>query len=66
MELISWLLVVIGLAAGVYSNKVLLVSMDGFRWDYIRQTATPHFDALAERETRADFINNSFITKTFP
>lgn len=66
MELISWLLVVMGLAAGVYSNKVLLVSMDGFRWDYIQRTATPHFDALAERGTRADFINNTFITKTFP
>ena len=29
--------------------KVLLVSMDGFRWDYINKAATPNFDRMAQR-----------------
>ena len=28
--------------------KVLLVSMDGFRWDYINKAATPNFDRMAQ------------------
>ena len=46
--------------------KVLLVSMDGFRWDYINKSATPNFDLMAREGTRAPYINNTFITKTFP
>ena len=40
--------------------------MDGFRWDYIKQVDTPNFDAFAEKGVRAEFINGSFVTKTFP
>lgn len=54
--------------AGVASrrNKVLLVSMDGFRWDYVSSVPTPNLDRLAGIGTRADYINNTFCTKTFP
>ena len=54
-----------GVAAGS-GYKVLLVSMDGFRWDYINKVATPNFDLLAKEGTKAPYINNTFITKTFP
>ena len=47
-------------------NKVLLVSMDGFRWDYIDRVKTPNFDRMAREGVKAPFINNTFITKTFP
>lgn len=47
-------------------NKVLLVSMDGFRWDYVSSVPTPNLDRLAGIGTRADYINNTFCTKTFP
>ncbi|XP_071132341.1 ectonucleotide pyrophosphatase/phosphodiesterase family member 5-like [Mytilus edulis] len=50
----------------VYSNQVLLVSMDGFRWDYLTKVSTPNFDRLAQNGTKASYINNTFITKTFP
>ncbi|KAL5014928.1 hypothetical protein ScPMuIL_009198 [Solemya velum] len=49
-----------------YSNKVLLISMDGFRWDYLNRVSTPNFDEFAKHGTRARFINNTFTTKTFP
>lgn len=50
----------------VYSNQVLLISMDGFRWDYLTKVSTPNFDRLAQNGTKASYINNTFITKTFP
>ena len=46
--------------------KVLLVSMDGFRWDYINQVSTPNFDIMALEGVRVPYINNTFITVTFP
>ncbi|XP_071132349.1 ectonucleotide pyrophosphatase/phosphodiesterase family member 5-like [Mytilus edulis] len=46
--------------------QVLLVSMDGFRWDYLTKVSTPNFDRLARHGTKAIYINNTFITKTFP
>ena len=50
----------------VATSKVLLISMDGFRWDYINKVDTPNFDAFAREGVRAPYINNPFITKTFP
>lgn len=49
-----------------YAGQVLLVSMDGFRWDYINKTQTPNFDRMALLGTHALYMNNTFITKTFP
>lgn len=49
-----------------YASQVLLVSMDGFRWDYINKTQTPNFDRMARLGTHALYMNNTFITKTFP
>ncbi|KAL3875740.1 hypothetical protein ACJMK2_033661 [Sinanodonta woodiana] len=55
-----------GVTSSMYARKVLLISMDGFRWDYIEQHHTPNFDAFAAEGVRARYINNTFITKTFP
>ena len=46
--------------------KVLLVSMDGFRWDYINKIATPNFDKMAQEGVRVPYITSTFTTKTFP
>lgn len=66
---INNIIVVVFLALCCFSatdSKVLLISMDGFRWDYIKHVDTPNFDAFAAAGTRADYINNTFVTKTFP
>jgi alkaline phosphatase D len=49
-----------------YDNYVLLVSFDGFRWDYTDLYETPNFDALAAEGVRAERLIASFPTKTFP
>ena len=44
---------------------VLLISIDGFRPDYLG-SSTPNLNALAERGVRAKWLIPSFPTKTFP
>ena len=49
-----------------YSEKLLLISYDGFRHDYLNALDTPNFDYLASQGVKAPYINGTFITKTFP
>lgn len=45
---------------------VLVVSFDGFRYDYTEKTATPNFDYLKEHGTKAKSLQSIFPSKTFP
>ncbi|KAF4080792.1 hypothetical protein AMELA_G00175360 [Ameiurus melas] len=47
-------------------NKVLLVSFDGFRWDYDRDVDTPHLDQMAVDGVKATFVTPAFFTMTSP
>ncbi len=49
-----------------YENYVILVSFDGFRWDYPDMYDTPNFDAMAKNGVKAEGLIPSFPTKTFP
>lgn len=66
MEKILFTCILALLTFSLVDAKVLLVSMDGFRWDYIRRAQTPNFHRMAREGVRVPFINNTFITKTFP
>lgn len=45
---------------------VILVSIDGFRWDYQDLARTPALDSIAARGVRADRMLPVFPTLTFP
>lgn len=45
---------------------VILISLDGFRWDYLDKYAPPTLNALAKNGVRAKWMIPSFPTKTFP
>jgi predicted AlkP superfamily pyrophosphatase or phosphodiesterase len=45
---------------------LILISFDGFRWDYIDRGETPHLKALAARGVRAKGLIPSFPSFTFP
>lgn len=45
---------------------LVLVSFDGFRWDYATRTATPNLDRLAAEGVRAERLIPVFPSKTFP
>jgi len=60
-------LAVLGAAAPPAASPILiLVSLDGFRWDYLDRGETPHLKALAARGVRAEGLVPSFPTFTFP
>jgi predicted AlkP superfamily pyrophosphatase or phosphodiesterase len=45
---------------------VLLISIDGFRWDYLKQMPSPNLHRLMREGVVADALIPSFPTKTFP
>ena len=49
-----------------FKNYVLIISFDGFRWDYNKLYATPNLNKLAKDGVKADRMIPSFPTKTFP
>ncbi|EHH53087.1 hypothetical protein EGM_13651 [Macaca fascicularis] len=47
-------------------QNVLLVSFDGFRWDYLYKVPTPHFHYVMKYGVHVKQVTNVFITKTYP
>jgi alkaline phosphatase D len=53
----------LGQTSGPY---VVMLSMDGFRWDYPDKCHTPNLDRIAETGVKAVSLQPAFPTKTFP
>ncbi|XP_030231014.1 ectonucleotide pyrophosphatase/phosphodiesterase family member 7 [Gadus morhua] len=47
-------------------QKVLLISFDGFRWDYDRDVDTPNLDAMARDGVKAQYVTPPYLTITSP
>jgi predicted AlkP superfamily pyrophosphatase or phosphodiesterase len=45
---------------------VVMLSMDGFRWDYADRVETPNLDYIALNGVQAEYIKPAFPSKTFP
>jgi predicted AlkP superfamily pyrophosphatase or phosphodiesterase len=45
---------------------VVMLSMDGFRWDYPEIYNTPNLDKIAKKGVKLEALQPSFPTKTFP
>jgi len=45
---------------------LLLISADGFRWDYLNRIPTPNIRRMAATGARAEQVVNCFTTKTYP
>ena len=54
------------LAQNADAPLLILISFDGFRWDYLRQAPAPALQRLIERGVRAEGLIPSYPTKTFP
>lgn len=48
------------------TQKVLLISFDGFMNEYIERNETPNFDRLISNGVKAEYMIPIFPTKTFP
>lgn len=51
---------------GEQPPRVLLISLDGFRWDYVDRAPAVRLRELAARGVRAEWLIPVFPTKTFP
>ncbi|KAM4600393.1 ectonucleotide pyrophosphatase/phosphodiesterase family member 7 [Polymixia lowei] len=51
---------------GKTHNKLLVISFDGFRWDYDQDVDTPNFDQLVLDGVKAKYITPPMITMTSP
>lgn len=60
------LLLSLGRVSSQAPDTLILVSLDGWRWDYHTKTTVPNFRSLMERGVRAEGLIPSFPTKTFP
>lgn len=47
-------------------NRLLLVSFDGFRWNYDQDVETPNLDAMARDGVKARYMTPAFVTQTSP
>ncbi|TAK15427.1 MAG: alkaline phosphatase family protein [Acidobacteria bacterium] len=63
---IAILAILPGRAAQAPAPIVILVSIDGWRWDYIDKTNAPNIKALAARGVRSQGLIPSFPSVTFP
>jgi predicted AlkP superfamily pyrophosphatase or phosphodiesterase len=54
------------LIAGSKNRCIVVLSMDGFRWDYPAIYHTPNLDKLAKIGCKAESLKPSYPTKTFP
>jgi len=43
-----------------------LISLDGFRWDYLERAATPNLDRMVREGVKVDKVTNAFATLTAP
>lgn len=76
MGRVTWLLLllVVAACAGVRDTLrpsaprplLILISLDGWRWDYDTKAPTPHLRALGSRGVRAEALVPGFPSKTVP
>lgn len=52
--------------SAVNKPYVILISLDGFRWDYVERFQPPHLSAFIQEGVQASSLIPSFPSKTFP
>ncbi|MFN3305857.1 MAG: ectonucleotide pyrophosphatase/phosphodiesterase, partial [Candidatus Kapaibacteriota bacterium] len=67
MRILVSLIVLFFSSLSLFGNSyVLLISFDGFRWDYLNRGLTPNLNSFAERGVRALSLEPSYPSGTFP
>jgi len=61
-----WILVAFSLCLFAGEPYVLMISFDGFRYDYDTKTETPNLDFLRDNGVKAESMQSVFPSKTFP
>ncbi|QLJ10243.1 alkaline phosphatase family protein [Pseudoalteromonas sp. JSTW] len=64
--LLAGLLIISGTVKADSEQSVVLISIDGFRWDYIEKHRASALKAISEQGVRATKMRPVYPTKTFP
>ena len=51
---------------GEPGTPLILISIDGFRWDYFDKVDTPNLDKIINEGVKAEGLKTSYPSKTFP
>lgn len=64
----KYLIFLLFITAQIFAAKpyVILVSFDGFRWDYVDRNITPNIQKMIDEGVHALSLRPSFPSKTFP
>ena len=65
-KLIGFIFLIINIGITGDNTYILMVSFDGFRYDYTNLVETPNFDLVEEKGVRADGLIPVFPSLTFP
>ncbi|UCH10371.1 MAG: alkaline phosphatase family protein [Fidelibacterota bacterium] len=75
LQRLAWYPVCLGLTVALFTGcgdssrlppTLILISLDGFRWDYFEKAETPNLDRLADTGVKARGLIPAFPSKTFP
>lgn len=61
-----WASSILGAPVNKQRQKVLLISFDGFRWDYDHDVDTPNLDKMAKDGVKAPYVTPPYLTITSP
>ncbi|XP_034448288.1 ectonucleotide pyrophosphatase/phosphodiesterase family member 7-like [Hippoglossus hippoglossus] len=61
-----WALSALGAPVNKQRQRMLLISFDGFRWDYDRDVDTPNLDKMAMDGVKALYVTPPYLTITSP
>ncbi len=64
--ILTWLLITFSICLFAGEPYVLIVSFDGFRYDYNTKAETPNLDFMRDNGVKAESIQPVFPSKTFP
>ena len=48
------------------SNKLVVILMDGFRWDYFDHVQMPGFSAMARDGVKVEYMESDYPTLSYP
>ena len=66
IALFSFFFISISIFAQIQKPYVILVSFDGFRWDYLNRGLSPNLEFIRQNGVSALSLRPSFPSKTFP
>ncbi|MBS3944007.1 MAG: alkaline phosphatase family protein, partial [Melioribacter sp.] len=66
IALFSFFFVTVSIFAQAQKPYVILVSFDGFRWDYLNRGLSPNLEFIRQNGVSALSLRPSFPSKTFP